>query len=277
MRLKIIILSAISVLGFTAPLFADPTLAEGDATAPPLVEGPEILSGLQIMRRVKDRADFDDISQDAVMVIERGGQKLTRHLKFKGKETDEGARTHIRFVEPADVRDTQYLTRAYDDPTLDDDMWIFLPTEGLIRRISGSGKKGSFMRSDFTNEDMEQQSVDDATHTLLREEKLGDRMTYVVESVPVEARRSDSLYGKRIIWVDQERWIYLRVDFYDKSGNLLKFLLTGGIEEINGIWTATKMVMQSQRRNSRTLVQYFDTAYDQGLDESLFDQSVLKR
>ncbi|HAL86858.1 MAG TPA: outer membrane lipoprotein-sorting protein, partial [Deferribacteraceae bacterium] len=41
----------------------------------------------------------------------------------------------------------------------EDDMWLYLPAESLVRRISGGGKKGAFMRSDFANEDIQKREV----------------------------------------------------------------------------------------------------------------------
>jgi len=38
--------------------------------------------------------------------------------------------------------------------------------------LSGGGKKGSFMRSDFANEDIEKREVDDDEHRLLRSEQF---------------------------------------------------------------------------------------------------------
>ena len=38
-------------------------------------------------------------------------------------------------------------------------MWVYLPAESLVRRISGGGQKGAFMRSDMANEDIEDRAV----------------------------------------------------------------------------------------------------------------------
>ena len=65
-------------------------------------------------------------------------------------------------------------------------MWVFLPAESLVRRISGGGRKGSFMRSDFANEDIEKREVDDDEHRLLRPEGFS--------SVDCDIGLSDSLF-----------------------------------------------------------------------------------
>ena len=64
-------------------------------------------------------------------------------------------------IEPPDVRGIMYFTWSYEDIEKDDDMWVFLPAESLMRRISGGGKKGSFMRSEFANENIEKREVED--------------------------------------------------------------------------------------------------------------------
>ena len=51
----------------------------------------------------------------------------------------------------------------------------------------------------------------------------------------------------------------------------------GGIERIGGIWTATKLIMETPTRKSRTLMHYTKVRYNIGLAEAEFDQSALKR
>ncbi|MYE13265.1 MAG: outer membrane lipoprotein-sorting protein [Gammaproteobacteria bacterium] len=243
--------------------------AWGEASVPP--------DGREIAERM-DKADTSvDGERLATMLIERRGQRLVRELSMRVKKFGDDERTLIRFIEPADVRDTQYLSWTYDAIDQDDDMWVFFPTENLVRRISGGGKKGSFMRSDFANEDIEQRAVDDDEHTFIEETTLDDRPAYVIESRPIPAKAKDSSYAKRRIWVDAERWLPLRIEYYDRRDRLLKILSQGGIEEIDGIWTATKLIMETPRRDSRTLMQYADIRYDIGLPDSAFEQTALRR
>ena len=108
-------------------------------------------------RNIALKMDAVDTSQDskrtAIMVINRKGQKLIRKMESFTKKYGADKRGLIKFIEPPDVRGIMYLTWSYEDVERDDDMWVFLPAESLVRRISGGGKKGSFMRSDFANED----------------------------------------------------------------------------------------------------------------------------
>jgi len=74
----------------------------------------------------------------------------------------------LQVIEPPDVRGIMYLTWSYENIEKDDDMRVFLPAESLVRRISSGGKKGSFMRNDFANEDIEKREVEGDEHKFLK-------------------------------------------------------------------------------------------------------------
>ena len=216
-----------------------------------------------------------DSKRTAIMVINRKGQKLIRKMESFTKKYGPDERGLIKFVEPPDVRGIMYLTWSYEDVERDDDMWIFLPAESLVRRISGGGKKGSFMRSDFANEDIEKREVDDDEHKILRSEEFSGVDCYVVERV--SKKQKDTNYSKRIVWVRKDTWLPMKVDYYNKRGKHFKTAIYGGFKEIKGIWTFTKIMTETPRKGSKTLMQYDNVDYNIGLSDSLFEQSNLKR
>ncbi|KIX14116.1 outer membrane lipoprotein-sorting protein [Dethiosulfatarculus sandiegensis] len=255
-----------------------------------LVSGGQVLAGAadddarqkgrQIMRQVDSVDTSLDSTALSVMLIERGKLKLVRrmrHMTRKNEGEIKGERTLIRFMEPADVRDTSYLTWSYDDPERTDDMWLYLPSESLVRRISGGGKKGAFMRSDLANEDIEDRSVDDDIHTLIGNEKQHGVDCFVIESVPRPELKKDTNYSKRVQYIRKDIYLPCRVEYYDKRGKLLKIGTYGGFKEIDGIWTITKSIIETPRRKTRTLYQRQEVKYNQGLDDTLFLQSNLRR
>lgn len=237
----------------------------------------EVLTGRDLAVKARQADSSADASRKATMVIERGSKKLVRKMQMWDKKYGFDKRSLIRFEEPADVRDTQYLSWIYEAVDKDDDLWVYLPTENQIRRISGGGKKGSFVRSDFANEDIEQRAIDDDIHKLLEITEFNGRKCYVLVSIPVKSKAKDSNYGKRLTWLDQEYWLPLKIEYYDKRNRLIKTLTQGGIEKIEGIWTATKLIMATPKNKSRTLMQYHNVRYNTGLQDSLFQQSALER
>jgi hypothetical protein len=258
---KILILFLLTLLALAQPVPADP-------------------SGYEIMQRVDGVDTSTDATMTSVMVIERGSMKLVRRMQSMTKQFGpdlKDERTLIRFIEPADVHDTAYLNWSYEDPERDDDMWVFLPAESLVRRISGGGKKGAFMRSDLANEDIEDRSVNDDVHTLIGSETHSGVDCYVIESVPRAELKKDTNYSKRVQYIRKDIYLPVRIEYYDKRGRHLKTGTYGGFEQIDGIWTITKSVIMTPRRKTRTLFQRKEIAYNRGLEDGLFLQSNLKR
>jgi len=233
------------------------------------------LTGREIALKMDAVDTSSNSKRTAVMVINRKGQKLVRKMESYNKKYGPDERGLIKFIEPPDVRGIMYLTWSYEDIERDDDMWVFLPAESLVRRISGGGKKGSFMRSDFANEDIEKREVDDDEHRLLRSEEFSGVDCYVVERV--SKKQKDTNYSKRVVWVRKDTWLPMKVEYYNKRGKQFKTSIYGGFKEIKGIWTITKRMTETPSKASKTLMQYDNVDYNIGLSDSFFEQSNLKR
>lgn len=237
---------------------------------------PSAMSGRDIALKMQSVDTSDTSSRHGTMLIKRKGQSLKRSLVTYLRQNKNGQSSLIDFVEPADIRGTRFLNWVYEDLEKEDDMWIYLPGENLTRRISGSGgKTGRFMRSDFNNEDIQKRYAEDDKQTLLREERLFDQGTYVVDFVPVDL--TDSNYSKRTVWVNKQTFLPVKIAYFDKSGQQFKTALYGGVQQINGIWTVTKIKMETPRQSSVTLLQYQHTEYNPALDDGLFTQANLSR
>jgi len=235
----------------------------------------EPLTGHDIAVLVDKADSSQDMRQTMLMVIERGSQRLLRKMVSFTKKYPPDQRSIIRFETPSDIRNTSYLTWSWDSPEQEDDMWVYLPSENLVRRISGGGKKGSFMRSDLANEDIEKRSVADDTQRVLREEKYHDQQCWVLEYLPISP--DDTGYSKRIAWIRKDIHLPVYIEYYDKRGKLCKKAQYGGFEKIQNIWTTTRMLIASPRKGSRTLIQISDVSYNTGLADSVFEQSNLTR
>jgi len=233
------------------------------------------MSGREIIQKMHDQNDSKTSSISSVMVIKRGDKQLVRKMHSFGKKYGDDEKTLIKFEKPADVRDTMYLTWSYEDPEKEDDMWVYLPAESLVRRISKGAKKGAFMRSDFANEDIQKREVDDDTHKFLKMEEFSDINCYVVESFPVKKR--DTSYSKKIVWVHSELFVPVKMDFYDKTGRVLKSAIYGGFKTIDGINVYTKILMETPRRRTKTFMERKDIKFNMEISDTVFQQSNLKR
>lgn len=256
----------------TLPVYAKAIEGEGKEGEGKKVDG---LNGYQISENSMLASSVKNYRQDIDIVIERNKQTFQRRFTTFSRRYDLMQKDLIEFREPADVTGIKYLTWNYKDVKQQDDMWVFLPENNITRRISGSGYRGAFMRSDLYNEDLKDRNLDDDTHKLLRKEACGDTQCYVVER---RQKKSDaSNYSHRIIWVRSDNWQPNRAEFYGKDDRLIKVDEYGGFEKIDGAWWKTKMLVTNKLRNSRTLLQFSNIHANIELKETLFSQAALKR
>ncbi len=206
-----------------------------------------------------------------VLINQQGGQRK-RELTMLRKNMRSGGdqRYYMYFHAPPDVKGTTFLVWKY--PTKDDDRWIYIPAIKLVRRIAASDRRSSFVGSDFTYEDVSGRDVSDETHTLLRSEVLEGRPCYVLESRPV----GGADYARRVSWIDTERWIPLKEEYFDARGRNIRVFAADRVEEIGGHWTVTRRTMRNLQTGQRTEVTFQDVSYDQGLPDNLFTERALR-
>ena len=205
------------------------------------------------------------------LINQQGGERK-RELTMLRKNMGSGGeqRYYMYFHAPPDVKGTTFLVWKY--PAKDDDRWIFIPAIKLVRRIAASDRRSSFVGSDFTYEDISGRDVSDETHTLLRSETLEDRPCYVLESRPV----ASADYARRVGWIDSERWIPLKEEYFDGRGQKIRLFSADRVEEIGGHWTVTRRTMRSLQAGKRTDVTFQDVSYDQSLPDNLFTERALR-
>jgi outer membrane lipoprotein-sorting protein len=155
-----------------------------------------------------------------------------------------------------------------------------LPALDMIRQIAASDARSSFVGSDFSYEDVSGRNIAADTHTLLREEKLGDKNSYVVESVPKEPID----YIKKISWIDQATFLPLKEEYYDVQNDLVRVFAAEKIEEISGmegqeqkkIPTIIRRTMKNLKTGHRTDVTYTSVFYNVGLKNDIFAERYLR-
>jgi len=214
----------------------------------------ESLSARAIMERVDARDDGDHSSQDIEMIlIDKRDNQRVRKLRAYGRDVGEDDQSIMFFLSPADVEDTGFLTYDYDDPERDDDQWLYLPALSRTKRIASADKSGSFMGSDFSYADMTERPLDHYRYTLMKETEVDGHPTWQIETVPTSEREQDETgYEKSIVFVRKDNFVVVRSVHWVKKGARLKYFDVKKLEQIDGIWVATEMLM-STRKGDETL------------------------
>lgn len=208
-------------------------------------------------------------------LIDRGGGRRTRVLSMLRCDEEDGKqRYYLYFHQPGDVRGVALLVWKY--PAKDDDRWIFMPALDLLRRVSANDKQSSFVGSDFTYEDISGRDLGDERRRLLGDGTAGGRACYQVESTPLRV----SGYARRLSWIDQQNWLPLKEEYFDRQGKAVRVYESDEVRNItageHSYPTVMARTMRDVRSGRQTQVTFTSVTYDLGLKASDFTERALR-
>jgi len=239
----------------------------------------------EIMQKVYDRDDGNNtvMEMDMILVDNKGDQRV-RSVKSWKRDAGEGGKdteTIMFFLEPADVKNTGFLTYDYDDTNKDDDQWLYLPALKKTKRIASSDKSSSFMGTDFTYADMTKRNIDNYTYTLLKEDVVEGNKVWVVESTPAnDKEREETGYSKSIAFVRQDNFVVIRAISVLQTGGKVKYMEIKKLEQIDGIWVGTETTMTTKKDKTtehQTILKSRNVQFNQTLENELFTTRRLEQ
>jgi outer membrane lipoprotein-sorting protein len=233
--------------------------------------------GLEIMKKKAEAYMANDqMSTVTLHLFTKEGDekqiKTKRYWKnYKGKE---GMATKTLFFTefPPDAKGTGFLIWNYAEAGKTDDLWLYLPSLQQSRHVSSRGQDDAFMGSDLTFGDMGQRRLEEDDHKLLKEEPCGAESCYVVESV---SKDKEGVYSKKILWITKKDSIAMKIEYYDRKGELLKSQKINW-QEVTGYkaWKSSEVVnVQTQHK---TIFEISDLKINTDLKDDLFKERTLK-
>jgi len=245
-----------------------------DDVAPP--------TGREIMGWADARDDGDKSTTDMKMVlIDKNGSQRKRTIRSLRMDVGEDTYSLMFFLDPADVKDTGFLTYDYDDDERDDDQWLYLPALKKTKRIASGDKSGSFMGSDFSFADMTDRPLDYYDYKLLKESEVDGEPVWIVEAIPNTEKEVDETgYTKQIAFVRQDNHVVVRSKSWLKKGGRNKYFDVKKLEQIDGIWTATEMTMTTKKGKKtlhKTVLVSDNVRYGQKMDDDDFSIRKLEQ
>ena len=196
----------------------------------------EQLTPEEIMERVDENEHIEAARIESEMIIQDRRREMIKEMIVYIESDNRRSNALTEFVNPRD-RGTKYLK-------LGDDLWMYFPDAEDLVSISGHMMREGMMGSDFSYEDAleSEQMVDLYKFEMVREEQINGRDTYVLSAVAREGEEVS--YYERKLWVDRERFVILREEYYSTGGRLLKVLEAEEVQEVtDGRWFAVKSVM----------------------------------
>ncbi len=240
--MKRIIASLILVLPIFAAPNANAILAKADS----------------VMNAPKDRK-----MKMVMILIDKHGNKSIR----EGESYQKGDSYRlIRFTKPADQRGIAFLSLPHDV------MYVYFPAFKKIRRIASHVKNQTFAGTDFTYDDLSTFRYSKDYHATLLEETDS---TYVLKLTPKPGVKKD--YGFLKMWIDKKTYHLLKIEFYDKSGNLWKVLTFKNIHRVKNYWISGEMEMKDLKKNHTTIMKLEEIELDTGIPTKFFSRRTLRR
>lgn len=232
--------------------------------------------GLEIAEEVNRRdLGFGDSKNEISMILrDKHGNERVRQMRNRTLEQEtDGDKSIIIFDNPGDVKGTAFL--SFTHKFQDDDQWLFLPALKRVKKISTSNKAGAFMSSEFAFEDIASQEVEKYEYEFLREDTFEGNAVLINSLNPKD---EDSGYSRLEVWVDAVRYIPLKIDFYNRGGQLKKTLeLSGYKQYLDKYWRAETWTMSNHLTGKSTILKMQNWQFRNGFDDNDFNKNSLSR
>lgn len=239
-------------------------------------------NGDEVARRINARDDGSSAQRTLEMeLIDKSGHSRKRSARLLRRWFGQEKRLALFYLSPATIKDTAFLVHDFPEAERDDAQWLYLPALRKVRRIAARDRGKNFLGTDMSYEDMKNEtkvSAQDYRWTTLREEACGEASCVVVEAIPVDEKTARAVgYGKVTYWVDPEIWIARRAEYVDAAGRPKKSAIVSEIRQVDGIWTAHQIEVETHKNGHRTVFRISDVDYATEIDPDLFTERSLRR
>ncbi|PRX27147.1 outer membrane lipoprotein-sorting protein [Orenia metallireducens] len=231
------------------------------------------MTGDDVLNKMEEVRDVQTTQMELKLELyDSSGSKRVRTLRNISKKI-ERKKALSRFLSPSDVEGTGFL--SIDKPEIDDeDMYLYLPALGSVRKISGSQKNGSFVGTDFSYNDLSligAENYNDDYKAIVLEE---NEQEYTLKIIPTD-EDIDYKYGKLIL--SKKTWYPTKVEFYDSRDKLQKILTNYNVKQIQGYWTPQKVIMEDVQKGTKTILYLESVVYNDKVNDRIFSPRYLRR
>jgi outer membrane lipoprotein-sorting protein len=235
-------------------------------------------------------APHPSAGQDApdVSEIVRGVDRLYRSRTSRGElemsiVTENWQRT-LRMVFASEGLEKTFIHITYPKKEegiatlrMGSEMWNYFPRIDKVMKVPPSMMMGSWMGSDFTNDDLVKESsmLRDYDYRLISPPGA-DPGLYHVELTP----RKDIpiVWGKIILVVRKDDHIPVREEYFDEKGNMVRVMDFREIMDFGGRSIPSVIELTPLNREGRkTVIRYIDIRFDVELGDEVFTLRNLRR
>lgn len=172
----------------------------------------------------------------------------------------------VRVLEPKKERGISTLKREKD-------MWNFLPKINKVIKVPPSMMMGSWMGSDFTNDDLMREGswVEEYDVTLTEDDTL-----YTLDLIAKE--NTVTVWGAMQITIDKASLLPITQTYFDEDGSRMREMRFSEVKTFDDVTLPTVMeLVPLNKEGNKTRVVYDFMEFDVGIDRDFFSLQNLKK
>ena len=177
----------------------------------------------------------------------------------------------VLITSPAQDKGQSFLRRERE-------MWNWNPTISRMIKLPTSMLSDGWMGSDFTNDDLLNQSsvVVDFTHEIVGSEIIGERECYKIELIPKED--APVVWGKIFMWISKKDDLQMKTEYFDEDDFLVKTEVVNKIGVMDGRTIPILMeLIPADEEGHKTVIEIQDIQFNINLSTNYFSQQNMKR
>jgi outer membrane lipoprotein-sorting protein len=259
---NLLIIAMLSLLAAGVSVQAGPEETPGESAVPAVENLPDAAAIIREIDRIY-RADSSYTRLTMRIVTDNWERILDLECWTAGMD-----RTFIVINSPLKDRGITTLR-------VGNEMWNYFPKIDKVMKAPPSMMMGSWMGSDFTNDDLVKEStfLDDYTYRLVEGE---DSACYYLELTP--RPETVTVWARVVIRADRKTLLPREQLYYDADGALMRKITFGDVRTLGGrnIPTVMELVPMNKPGN-KTVITYVEAEFDQALDEATFTLRNLQK
>jgi outer membrane lipoprotein-sorting protein len=209
------------------------------------------------------RSDSSEIEMK--MIVVTSNWKRTMKIKTWSKGMD---KTFITILSPRKDKGVSTLR-------VDNEMWNYFPKVNKVMKVPPSMMMGSWMGSDFTNDDLVKENTyrEDYTAKIIPSK---EKDLIAVEMKP--KKNAVSVWGKIVAKVRKIDYLPVSQDFYDEKGKKMRVITFSDIKEIGGKTIPSKMrITPVNKEGQYTEIIFSKGKFDIKMDKGIFTLRNLQK
>jgi len=176
----------------------------------------------------------------------------------------------ILITGPARDQGVAYLKRG-------NEIWNWQPTIDRVVKLPSSMMGQSWMGSDFTNDDLVQESsiVTDYNHKMMGDSSIENIPVHKIELIPKP--NAAVVWGKAILYISKDNYYQMLTKFYDEDMELVNTMRGSDIQQFDNRKIPAKLtVIPADEDDQKTVLTYQSMQFNIEIQPSFFSIQKMK-